>query len=83
MKMLMKDRGFWVGTAYCVLAALAWAIIGPISRICFAEGMEPASVAFWRMAISRFSRSDCGLSPSRIFSLSSRSRRTAWAMVQP
>lgn len=52
MKMLMKDRGFWVGTAYCVLAALAWAIISPISRICFAEGMEPASVAFWRMAIS-------------------------------
>ena len=52
MKMLMKNRGFWVGSAYCVLAALAWAIIGPVSRVCFAEGMDPASVAFWRMAIS-------------------------------
>ena len=48
----MKNRGFWVGSAYCVLAALAWAIIGPVSRVCFAEGMDPASVAFWRMAIS-------------------------------
>ena len=52
MKVDFTDRSFWVGTVYCVLAALAWAIIGPMSRICFAEGMEPTSVAFWRMAIS-------------------------------
>ena len=52
MKLTFSDRGFWVGTVYCVLAALAWAIIGPVSRVCFAEGMDPASVAFWRMAIS-------------------------------
>lgn len=52
MKMDFSDRGFWIGTVYCVLAALAWAIIGPVSRVCFAEGMEPSSVAFWRMAIS-------------------------------
>ena len=52
MKLNFSDRGFWLGTVYCVLAALAWAIIGPVSRVCFAEGMEPATVAFWRMAIS-------------------------------
>jgi DME family drug/metabolite transporter len=43
---------FWRGLAYCVTAALAWALLGPVSRICFAEGMEPSSVAFWRMLIS-------------------------------
>ncbi len=52
MDLNFSDRGFWIGTVYCVLAALAWAIIGPVSRVCFAEGMEPTSVAFWRMAIS-------------------------------
>ena len=52
MNLNFSDRGFWIGTVYCVLAALAWAIIGPVSRVCFAEGMDPASVAFWRMAIS-------------------------------
>lgn len=48
----IKASGFWMGTIYCVLAALAWAIIGPVSRVCFEEGMDPASVAFWRMAVS-------------------------------
>jgi drug/metabolite transporter (DMT)-like permease len=48
----MKNYKFWKGTLYCVLAALAWAFIGPVSRICFAEGMDPVTVSFWRMAIS-------------------------------
>ena len=48
----MNDAAFWKGTIYCVLAALAWALIGPVSRVCFAEGMDPTAVAFWRMAIS-------------------------------
>lgn len=52
MKKLMNERGFWVGSAYCALAALAWALIGPVSRVCFAEGMEPVTVAFWRVAVS-------------------------------
>ncbi len=52
MKADLSSRGFLIGTIYCVLAALAWAIIGPVSRVCFAEGMDPASVAFWRMTIS-------------------------------
>ena len=52
MKADLSRRGFLIGATYCVLAALAWAIIGPISRVCFAEGMDPASVAFWRMAVS-------------------------------
>lgn len=48
----MNDRRFWVGTGYCIMAALAWAIIGPVSRVCFAKGMGPTSVAFWRLAVS-------------------------------
>lgn len=52
MKLNFSDRGFWIGTVYCVLAALGWAVIGPVSRVCFAEGMDPSTVAFWRMAIS-------------------------------
>lgn len=48
----MNDSVFWKGTTYCVLAALAWALIGPVSRVCFAEGMAPTDVAFWRLLIS-------------------------------
>ena len=50
--MTVNDIQFWKGTAYCVLAALAWAIIGPVSRSCFEAGMTPISVAFWRMALA-------------------------------
>jgi len=48
----MENRDFWRGITYCVLAALAWAFIGPFSRLCFAEGIAPTAVAFWRLAIS-------------------------------
>ena len=47
-----KERAFYVGVAYCIAAALAWALIGPVSRICFAEGMDPFAVSFWRLFFS-------------------------------
>jgi drug/metabolite transporter (DMT)-like permease len=39
------------GYAYALLAAALWALLGPVSRLCFAEGIEPLEVAFWRAAI--------------------------------
>ena len=48
----MEKNDFWKGAALCVVSALAWAISGPLSRLCFAEGVTPATVAFWRVAIS-------------------------------
>ncbi len=50
--MTAKDANFWKGTSCCLLAALAWAIIGPASRFCFEAGMTPISVAFWRMLLA-------------------------------
>lgn len=37
-----------MGYVYIVLAAACWALIGPVSRLAFAEGVEPLEVAFWR-----------------------------------
>ena len=48
----MEKNDFWKGAALCVVSALAWAISGPLSRLSFAEGVTPATVAFWRVAIS-------------------------------
>ena len=47
-----KAQAFYVGVAYCAAAALAWALIGPVSRICFEEGMDPFAVSFWRLFFS-------------------------------
>lgn len=48
----MEGIDFRRGVLPCVLAALAWALLGPVSRVCFAEGMSVASVSFWRVAVS-------------------------------
>ncbi|MCQ2443951.1 MAG: EamA family transporter [Mailhella sp.] len=48
----MDEIDFRRGVLPCVLAALAWALLGPVSRVCFAEGMSVASVSFWRVAVS-------------------------------
>lgn len=37
-----------VGYLYMLLAAAAWALLGPVSKLAFAEGLEPLEVAFWR-----------------------------------
>ena len=47
----MNDM-FWRGAMFCLLAAAAWAIAGPAARLCFAEGLAPATVTFWRLFIA-------------------------------
>ena len=37
-----------MGYVYIVLAAACWALIGPVSRLAFVEGVAPLEVAFWR-----------------------------------
>ena len=49
MESAEKDR--LAGYGYAVLAATLWALLGPVSRLCFAGGVEPLEVAFWRAAI--------------------------------
>lgn len=39
-----------MGYVYILLAAACWALIGPVSRFAFAEGVAPLEVAFWRAA---------------------------------
>ncbi len=39
-----------MGYVYILLAAACWALIGPVSRFAFAEGVGPLEVAFWRAA---------------------------------
>lgn len=36
------------GYLFIIGAAALWALIGPISRFAFSEGMQPMEVAFWR-----------------------------------
>lgn len=44
----MKLKGYLLILA----AAVLWAMIGPVSRIAFDQGVTPMEVAFWRAAIS-------------------------------
>ncbi len=50
--MTVSDVRFWKGAFYCLLAALVWASIAPACRFCFAAGMDPISVGFWRIALA-------------------------------
>ncbi len=47
----MNDM-FLRGAVLCLLAAMAWALAGPAARLCFAEGLDPATVTFWRLFIA-------------------------------
>ena len=49
---MLEKKDFWKGVVLCSVSALAWAISGPLSRLSFAEGVTPGTVAFWRVAIS-------------------------------
>ncbi|ROR29749.1 DMT family transporter [Inmirania thermothiophila] len=40
------------GYALMVAAAALWGLIGPVSRVAFAEGMAPLEVAFWRALLA-------------------------------
>ncbi len=41
----------WRGYGLAVAAAVLWSVIGPLSRACFAAGIYPEEVAFWRLAL--------------------------------
>ena len=40
------------GASLIALAALQWALLGPVARVAFAEGVPPLTVAFWRASIA-------------------------------
>ncbi|KAA3626183.1 MAG: EamA/RhaT family transporter [Proteobacteria bacterium] len=46
-----SDHRFW-GYALLLLAASLWALIGPVARFAFEEGVAPLEVAFWRAALA-------------------------------
>lgn len=46
--MLQRDIS---GYGYALLTAALWSLIGPVARICFAEGIGPLEVAFWRAVV--------------------------------
>ncbi len=40
------------GYLFILAAAVLWGIIGPLSRLAFAEGVQPMEVAFWRAVLT-------------------------------
>lgn len=42
---------FASGYGFALLAAALWGLLGPVSRLCFAGGVEPLEVAFWRAVV--------------------------------
>lgn len=44
----MGQAGVWL----VVAAAMQWALLGPMARVAFAEGVAPLTVAFWRAAVA-------------------------------
>ncbi|MFO7597518.1 MAG: EamA family transporter [Desulfocurvibacter africanus] len=44
----MQLKGYF----YIILAAVLWALIGPVSRYAFEAGMPPLEVAFWRSCLA-------------------------------
>jgi DME family drug/metabolite transporter len=41
-----------LGVWLVVAAAFQWALLGPVARVAFTEGVSPLTVAFWRAAIA-------------------------------
>lgn len=41
-----------VGYGYVLCAAILWGLIGPLSKLAFAAGMDTLEVAFWRTALA-------------------------------
>ncbi len=41
-----------LGYVYVVVAAALWALLGPVARLAFREGVTPLEVAFWRCVIA-------------------------------
>ncbi len=47
----MSEKAAVSGYLYALSAAALWSLLGPLSRFCFAHGMEPLEVAFWRAGL--------------------------------
>ena len=43
-----------LGYIFAALAALLWAFLGPLGRICMADGLSPQETAFWRAIFGAF-----------------------------
>jgi len=43
-----------LGYLFAALAALFWAFLGPLGRICMADGLSPQETAFWRAIFGGF-----------------------------
>lgn len=43
-----------VGYVYVLCAAVLWGLIGPLSKLAFAAGMDTVEVAFWRTTLAWF-----------------------------
>ena len=50
-KRYMSEKAAVSGYLYALSAAALWSLLGPLSRFCFAHGMEPLEVAFWRAGL--------------------------------
>lgn len=40
-----------MGYLFVILSAVLWGLIGPVSRVALADGVEPLEIAFWRAAV--------------------------------
>jgi len=49
---LDQHRGDRRGVSLVVAAAFQWALLGPVARIAFTEGVPPLTVAFWRATVA-------------------------------
>jgi drug/metabolite transporter (DMT)-like permease len=45
-------RSAWSGYALVAVAAVLWALIGPLTKELFDEGVDAATIAFWRATIA-------------------------------
>ena len=43
-----------LGYVFAAMAALFWAFLGPLGRICLADGVSPLETAFWRALFGAF-----------------------------
>jgi drug/metabolite transporter, DME family len=46
------QRSGQIGVWLVVAAAFQWALLGPVARVAFTEGVPPLTVAFWRAAVA-------------------------------
>lgn len=48
----MRNTAVPTGVLLVVAAAFQWALLGPVARVAFTEGVAPLTVAFWRALVA-------------------------------